>query len=271
MDIALDQHMIHCHVYGNGPRGLIALHGYGETGNSFAALAAALGPEYSVFCPDLPLHGHTCWEGDNFGEADLDAFIQAILAKLPDPAGPFVLAGFSMGARLALSYAERHSARLRQLALLAPDGFHQNFWYWFSTQTGMGNRIFHRAMENPKLLFGLMRTFHGVGLLNEGIYQFSMRFLGEEAERKALYERWTFFRDICPAARKLAPALQLSRCPVQVFLGKNDRIITGRRTNVYAQTPGIVFRIYRLDAGHRLLKPGTAGRIAAEIVNANTP
>jgi pimeloyl-ACP methyl ester carboxylesterase len=47
----------------------------------------------------------------------------------------YLLMGFSLDGRIALSVLELMPAGVSRLVLLAPDGLKINFWYWLSTQT----------------------------------------------------------------------------------------------------------------------------------------
>jgi 2-succinyl-6-hydroxy-2,4-cyclohexadiene-1-carboxylate synthase len=88
---------------------LVLLHGMTGAGTAFDHLRETLGARFRVIAPDLPGHGDsqeaTGWE---------DA-----LEELRDalPREPFFLAGYSMGARLALAFALRHPASVRAVVL----------------------------------------------------------------------------------------------------------------------------------------------------------
>ncbi len=76
---------------------LLLLHGFTQTGASWDGVRRALGARYRALAPDL---GAGPWE------AELDR-LEALA-----PAA-FVLAGYSMGGRLALALALRHPERVR--------------------------------------------------------------------------------------------------------------------------------------------------------------
>lgn len=82
---------------------LVLLHGFTGSAQSFAHLGL------DAIAPDLP--GHAGAPDATSWEAALDA-----LAKLLEP-GPVVLAGYSLGARLALGLALRHPERVHKLVL----------------------------------------------------------------------------------------------------------------------------------------------------------
>jgi 2-succinyl-6-hydroxy-2,4-cyclohexadiene-1-carboxylate synthase len=99
---------LHVERWGTGPD-LALLHGFTGSGRAFDHLREALGASFRVCVPDLPGHGAspdaTSW----------DEALQAIGAALGP--SPLFLAGYSMGARIALAYALRFPDRVRALVL----------------------------------------------------------------------------------------------------------------------------------------------------------
>lgn len=277
------QHTISYQVFGKGPRLLFCLHGYGESGLEFAALGEQLGNEYTLVCPDLPLHGKTRWTDESFEVDDLYSLLMALAADTTlsayttpgttapgpgtTPAGRFSIAGYSMGGRLALSLAEKYPAELAELILIAPDGLKINFWYWLTTQTNSGNRLFRKTMQRPEWLFRAMETARSLRLLNQSIYKFTHRFLDDPRQREDLYARWTFFRHFRPNKKHLQHLIRINRLRTLLFFGKFDRIITGRLGTRFAKDMGNETSIFLLEAGHRLLKPSNAATIAEIILS----
>jgi 2-succinyl-6-hydroxy-2,4-cyclohexadiene-1-carboxylate synthase len=88
---------------------LALLHGFTGDGSAFDHLRDLLVPRFRATAPDLPGHGKsapaTSW----------DAALEELRVTLPD--GAFCLAGYSMGARLALGFALRWPERVRALLL----------------------------------------------------------------------------------------------------------------------------------------------------------
>lgn len=89
----------------------VLLHGFTQTHRAWDAVRASLGERYSeVIAPDLRGHGPA-----GNGPVSFDAAL-ADLAALPAPR--FVLAGYSMGGRLALAFALAHPERVERLVLV---------------------------------------------------------------------------------------------------------------------------------------------------------
>lgn len=94
-----------------GVRDLVLLHGFTQTGRSWAPLIAELQGRYRCFAPDLPGHG----DADGRRPASFDA-VAAYLGALT--LERFTLCGYSMGGRLALAAALRMPARIERLVLI---------------------------------------------------------------------------------------------------------------------------------------------------------
>src|SRR6185436_1553149 len=88
---------------GGMPADLLLLHGFTQTGASWDGVSRALAGRYRAVAPDL---GAGPWE------AELDRLEALAPAE-------FVLAGYSMGGRLALALALRHPQRVRALVLVS--------------------------------------------------------------------------------------------------------------------------------------------------------
>ncbi len=90
---------------------LVLLHGFTNTGASFDGVVAALEQRYRALAPDLRGHGSAA----NAEPVTLPAVIEDV-AALTD--GPFTLAGYSMGGRIALHIALAHPDRIERLLLI---------------------------------------------------------------------------------------------------------------------------------------------------------
>ncbi|ULQ55516.1 alpha/beta hydrolase [Flavihumibacter rivuli] len=271
MTVSLHQHTIHYHRFGSGPVPMVCLHGYGENGKSFEDLGAAFRESHTLICPDLPLHGHTQWLEGQFHPGDLDSLITTLLEAGGFASGKFVLAGYSMGGRLALAYAEHFSQKLEGLLLIAPDGLKVNKWYWLATQTSMGNRFFKFTMHHPQWFFNGMTLARKAGLLNQSIYKFAHHYLDDPLARKQLYERWTLMRRFKPDLNAIREKLNLQQIPLLLVFGKHDRIIVTGPGKRFMQGIGKNANLLVLEAGHRLLRPNFCTIIAASFQSLEQP
>ncbi|WP_298411589.1 alpha/beta hydrolase [Hydrotalea sp.] len=248
---------------GNGPKLLVALHGYGENGQSFSFLEKGLGTHYTILAIDLPFHGGTIWqEGLHFTVSDLWNIIFTITTGY---AYPFILVGYSMGGRMALQLLQYFPEHIQQLILIAPDGLHHNKWHYLSTQTRVGNRLFKWVMQHPQPLFICMDASCKLGFFNKSVSNFAHYYLDDALARKQLYERWTTLRKFMPNHNILKQNIQKHHIPIQLIFGKFDRVITPKYGYQFKKGIEPWVSIHIIEAGHQLLKEKNAALIATAI------
>jgi 2-succinyl-6-hydroxy-2,4-cyclohexadiene-1-carboxylate synthase len=90
---------------------LILLHGFTNTGRSWNPVIEALGERYRAIAPDIRGHG----DASDVEPVSLAGVLEDVGALVP---GPFALAGYSMGGRLALHAALAMPERVRRLVLI---------------------------------------------------------------------------------------------------------------------------------------------------------
>ncbi len=90
---------------------VILLHGFTNTGRSWDPVIAALGERYRAIAPDIRGHG----DAADSEPVSVDAVIEDVAALAN---GPFMLAGYSMGGRIALHVALAIPERVRRLVLV---------------------------------------------------------------------------------------------------------------------------------------------------------
>lgn len=90
---------------------IVLLHGFTHTGASWRPVVAALGERYRAIAPDIRGHGSAGAERP----IDFRSCVADVAALAPERFG---LAGYSMGARLALHVALAHPGRVERLALI---------------------------------------------------------------------------------------------------------------------------------------------------------
>lgn len=99
---------------------IVCVHGWGDTGASFAFVAAHLAESFHVIAPDLRGFGASAWASDGYWFPDYLADLEVVLDHFV-PDGPFVLVGHSMGGNIAGLYAGVRPERVSRLVLL--EGF----------------------------------------------------------------------------------------------------------------------------------------------------
>jgi len=252
--IAFKSSIIHYSYNGQGKNLLICFHGYGESEKSFHFLEKYLSQVYFIIAIDMPYHGDSIWkEGMNFTMDDLENIIESLQQKHNFSGQPFSLLAFSMGGRIALSILQRKQQQISRLVLLAPDGLKLNFWYWLSTQTRLGNKLFLATIHKPGWFLGMIKLMNRLGLLNQSIYKFVDNFLHDKKKRKLLYLRWTCFRKIRPDLDLLKDCVTQHKIPVHLVYGKHDRIILASRGEKFRTGIEPYCTLESLNCGHQVL------------------
>jgi pimeloyl-ACP methyl ester carboxylesterase len=110
------------HRWGDGAPALVLLHGWGDSGASFAPLAERWAAQAPVAAPDMRGFGGSehLASGDYYF-SDYIPDLDALLTQL-SPQAPVALVGHSMGAQIASLYAGIRPDRVAQLVIL--DGLH---------------------------------------------------------------------------------------------------------------------------------------------------
>jgi 2-succinyl-6-hydroxy-2,4-cyclohexadiene-1-carboxylate synthase len=90
---------------------IVLLHGFTQSGRSWAPTVAALAERYRALAPDIRGHGAAA----AVRPVSFDAVHADVLARAPDR---FALAGYSMGGRIALQLALAAPERIERLTLI---------------------------------------------------------------------------------------------------------------------------------------------------------
>jgi pimeloyl-ACP methyl ester carboxylesterase len=256
---AYQSSFIQYYVFGNGAKTLFCLHGYGESGTSFQFLEQLIGDDYTLLAIDFPIHGNTQWnEKEAFTTDDLFAIIRMIVN---DDDKKISLLAYSMGGRAALDLLEKFPDNFECTGLVAPDGLHLNIWYWITTQTWLGNRIFDFTMRNPGWFFTMVNIAGKIGLLNKSVIKFVHYYLDDKEQRMLLYKRWTCMRRVRPNLHEIKNICGEKNIRLNFLFGEYDRIILSKRARVFQGAKNISVHI--IEAGHQLLREKHANDIIA--------
>ena len=244
----------YCRI-GNGSRIVFCFHGYGETGRSYEFFEKAAGNQFTYYAIDLPFHGKTLWnEGLNFSDTDLLNILASIKsANNFSKENKFYIMGYSLGGRIALRLYQLIPQEIEKTILLAPDGLKLNFWYWFSTQTWAGNKLFSFTMKYPGWFFGLLKLLNKLGWVNSSIFKFVNYYIGDAAIRKLLYRRWTSLRKIKPHLPTIKALISKNKTQTRLIYGRHDRIILPVRGEKFRKRVEDYCTLSTIHAGHQLL------------------
>jgi len=245
--------LISWYRFGSGSQPVICFHGYGENGSYFNFLERQAGGQFSFFAIDLPFHGKTEWkEGLDFKWEDLRDIINQILAGQFSDSN-ITLLGFSLGGRIVLRLYQAIPDRIEKIVLLAPDGLKVNFWYWLSTQTWIGNKIFYFTMQNPTWFFGFLKFFNWLGIVNTSIFKFVKYYIDNKTVRHELYNRWITLRNLRPNLSKIKSLALQHKTTFRLVYGKHDRIILSGHGEKFRKGIEAYCSVSVIESGHQVL------------------
>lgn len=244
--------------FGAGARQVVCFHGYGEEARLYNFLEKYAGDQFTFYSIDLPFHGQTKWnEGLNFSHKDLQKIVENILLEANEKRETgnekLILMGFSLGGRIALSFYQAQPENVEKLILLAPDGLIVNFWYWFSTQTWIGNNIFSFSMKYPGWFFAFLKLANKLGLVNASVFKFVNYYIGNKEARELLYQRWTSLRKLKPDLQRIKNLIRQQQTPTRLVYGKYDRIILPVRGEKFQKGIEEFCTVTVIASGHQVL------------------
>jgi pimeloyl-ACP methyl ester carboxylesterase len=114
-DIATNGTTLHVRVSGDGPA-VVLLHGYGETGDMWAAMAADLVRDHLVVVPDLRGLGLSAKPAGGFDKKTQAGDVAGVLAALA--VEQIDLVAHDIGNMVAFQFAAQHPERVRRLVLI---------------------------------------------------------------------------------------------------------------------------------------------------------
>jgi len=114
-EINADGVKLHVRVGGNGPA-VVLIHGFGDTGDMWTALAVALAKNHRVVVPDMRGMGLSSKPEGGYDKKTQAGDIRAILDKLGIDEADIV--GHDIGTMVAYAYAARYPDKTTKLAVL---------------------------------------------------------------------------------------------------------------------------------------------------------
>jgi len=254
--------------YGQGPRTMLAFHGFDNHAEDFKPLADSLINEYKIIAVNLFFHGeskvaeHVIEKG--FHPDDLKKLFDELEKKFP--AEKYSLAGYSMGGRIVLKLLEIYPEKIEEIILIAPDGIKVSPMYTFLTQTRIGKTLFRKVIKRPSVFFTTANFLKAIKILPENKYKFVVGNFNSHQKREKVYSVWMVFRKILSKMEDLKSILKKHSIDVYLFFGKYDKIIPVSIGKNFKDKIGRNFSLHVLDAGHNLMKPNTLLEISKTLV-----
>lgn len=243
---------------GSGSKSIIAFHGFGQDSNYFQSFKLLYETEYTIYSFDLPFHGDHPWE---FTENPLT--VSSLKSNFHsffnhEHIDKFMIIGYSIGAKIALNLFNIFPDRVNKLMMVAPDGFRSNIWYKLAVGSAFSRSIFKYVVNNPDFFFNFTDAMVRLKLVNRGVSRFAKSQMNSQQKRDKVYYTWLCLRKMDVDKSKLKRNLEKYRVPLEVYLGKEDKIITENQFGSFTNLPEIDCKVVILPTGHTDLIAKTA-------------
>jgi pimeloyl-ACP methyl ester carboxylesterase len=221
---------------------LILLHGLGGSGEDWAAAAKLLAKDFTVHALDLPGSARGPRPGKGY---EIEPLARWVLGEIGRK--PVLLAGHSLGGRVAGEMAALAPDRVRALALVSPLG---------SAPYGFTDRLKWKAMSRRALLESVPESSlknaagYGFAVHGPGRAGFIARTVAARTgpRRGEVVQAVEQYVDGVLAARPLAERLKGTSMPLLLVTGARDplapaeelrAILSARRDATFLEMPGI--------------------------------
>jgi pimeloyl-ACP methyl ester carboxylesterase len=114
-DIKTNEATIHVRVGGHGPA-VVLLHGFGDTGDMWAPLAADLARDHTVIVPDLRGMGLSSQPSGGYDKRTQAADVRSVLTALGVDRAAVI--GHDIGTMVAYAYAARYPDKVEKLVVM---------------------------------------------------------------------------------------------------------------------------------------------------------
>ncbi|MEQ8712965.1 MAG: alpha/beta hydrolase [Cyclobacteriaceae bacterium] len=238
---------------GEGPKTLIAFHGFGQEAKVFDNFSVSLSSEYTVYSFDLFYHGMSSRTVERPLTKELwSAGFNQFCIK--ESINSFEVLGFSFGGRFALAAMMTRPLQCEKIHLLAPDGINSSFWYEIATLPGVSEKVFKRLLNQPTQLIRFIQSAQKLKLMPASTLKFVMNQLETEEQRNLIYLTWTMFKPLKYSQKELASTINRHEIQTIFYLGRYDKIMSEEKFTSFARQLNF-HRKFIVNCGHEQLIP----------------
>ncbi len=242
-------------IFGDGPKVLIAFHGFGQDRNIFLSWSQKLKSQYKILALDLFFHGSSTRNSERLSKTEWNEWLDLILEK--EQINRFSVLGYSLGGRFAICTAILKSDQIDELTLIAPDGIFLTPWYKLVTTPGLRLFLKYLLLRSDRLE-QLIKINKRTKLVNAYVADFVQKEMGDEENRKRIYLSWNCFKYLGYTKKELAATFGKAKFNRKIILGSKDYVIHPKDISPIIENMGS-FQVHILPLKHhQLIKPEVA-------------
>lgn len=255
---------LHYIRFGNGPRTLIAFHGFADRAELFLNLRDALEDRFTIIAIDLPFHGQTIWTEAEFKPKHIRDALSEILVK-EGVDGEFTIMGHSMGGRIILALSSYFKDRIDSYVMLSPAGFQGALSDSKLLFPKLVRKFLKKLTSKPFFIIAIFRVGKFFGIINRGTMNFLKKQFEFPERRKRLFDCWISLFNFPVNLKSFKKNILDSNAKINFFYGKQDYITPAKyAVKFIADIPHATLTM--VDDGHYFLKaPLAEALLSAEI------
>lgn len=207
---------------------MLCFHGFGRNAEDFLPFDKWIGDEYTIHSINLFFHGNSTFpdsrlEQRPLSQDELNIFLELIRSK--EKFDRFSISAYSLGGKIALGLTEIFYSQINELYLIAPDGIKANPWYYFASQTLIGQKLNKLSVQNPWVFKTVLKISEKLKFVSERQGRFALSQMGNEFQRNQVYRIWMAYRKIKPNLDRLSELIETNNIKTAIFIGKHERVV----------------------------------------------
>lgn len=214
---------LHYIRFGNGPRKMIAFHGFADRAELFLNLRDALEDRFTVIAIDLPFHGQTLWSKSEFNPVQIKDAVTEILVK-EGIDGEFTLMGHSMGGRVILALSTYFKDSIDAYVMLSPAGFQGTLSDSKLLFPKFIRILLKQLTSRPMFMIAFFRLGKFLGIINRGTFNFLKKQFEYPERRKRLFDCWISLFNFPVDLKSFKKNIISEKAKLHFFYGSQDYI-----------------------------------------------
>jgi pimeloyl-ACP methyl ester carboxylesterase len=245
---------------GNGSKVILAFHGFGRNGNDWKQIHDGWGDDYTIYAMNLYFHHGSKFPNERqsinaITKSEFQAHISFLLSQFK--VDKVSVAGYSLGGKIALTFTELFSDRVKSVWLFAPDGVRINPWYQLASNTRIGRRTYARFLDNPSLFFKTVEFAKQSRIIDSKIEKFALENMDSYEKRLQVKDVWLALRFLNPDLKILRKLIVDNEIQVFQFYGKYDAIIPSESGKRFGKSIQQEENVFIIKCGHWLFRDVT--------------